>query len=141
MKPTQAVGRLVREWRGHVVEVSPKGLSIDSRTIDPEPLTERDAVMPADDPRTHPSLQFLDSGALVYRGHVQAEIGPPPEGTANPGEVTVHGPNGTAWPPEPAREPETASRAERHLRLVRDEPDAGPAPPQVDDDLDVDLDF
>lgn len=26
----------------------------------------------------------------------------------------------------------------RHLRLVRDEPGAGPAPPEVDDDLDID---
>ncbi|MFJ8855166.1 hypothetical protein [Streptomyces sp. NPDC102437] len=125
MKPTAAIGRLVRQWRGHVVEVSPKGLSIDGRTVDPKPLTERDAVKPADDPRTHPSLQFLDSGALVYRGHVQAEI--------HPGEVTVHGPEGTEWPPEAALQPE------RHLRPVRGEPAAGPAPPEVDDELDIDL--
>ncbi|MFD8621724.1 hypothetical protein [Streptomyces sp. NPDC059513] len=132
MKPTIAVGRLVRQWRGHVVEVSPKGLSIDGRTVDPAPLTECDAVKPADDPRTHPSLQFLDGGSLVYRGHVQAEI--------HPGqEVTVHGPKGAEWPPEPTREPRTAPHPERHLRGVREEPHAGPAPPQVDDELDIDF--
>lgn len=132
MKPTTAVGRLIRQWRGHTVEVSPKGLSIDGRTVDPAPLTERDAVKPSDDPRAHPALQFLDGGSLVYRGHVQAEI--------HPGqEVTVHGPKGAEWPPEPSHRPEAAPRPERHLRLVRDEPSAGPAPPQVDDDLDIDL--
>ncbi|MFD5906553.1 hypothetical protein ACFWHG_34340 [Streptomyces microflavus] len=122
MKPTTAFGRLVRQWRGHVVEVSAKGLSIDGRTVDPAPLTERDAVKPAEDPRAHPSLQFLDGGSLVYRGHVQAEV--------HPGqEVTVHGPKGAEWPPQP----------ERHLRRVREEPHAGPAPPQVDDELDIDF--
>ncbi|GGN47038.1 hypothetical protein [Streptomyces fuscichromogenes] len=131
MKPTAAVGKLIRQWRGHVVEVSPKGLAIDGRTVDPEPLTERDAVRPADDPRTHPSLQFLDGGSLVYRGRVQAEI--------HPGEVTVHGPKGAEWPPEPAHQPEAPQKPERHLRLVRDEPGTGPAPPQVDDDLDIEL--
>lgn len=131
MKPTAAVGRLVRQWRGHTVEVSPKGLSIDGRTVDPQPLTERDAVKPADDPRTHPSLPFLDSGALVYRGQVQAEV--------HPGEVTVHGPQGAEWPPEPTREPEAAPRPERHLRLIREEPAAGPASPEVDDELDIDF--
>lgn len=68
MKPTAAVGRLIRQWRGHTVEVSPSGLSIDGRTVDAQPLTERDAVKPSDDPRSHPALQFLDGGALVYRG-------------------------------------------------------------------------
>ncbi|NMI63144.1 hypothetical protein [Streptomyces sp. RLA2-12] len=132
MKPTTPVGRLIRQWRGHVVEVSPKGLAIDGRTVDPEPLTEHDAVRPADDPRTHPALQFLEGGFLVYRGHVQAEV--------HPGnEVTVHGPKGAEWPPEPSHSPESSPGPERHLRLVRDEPDAGPAPPQVDDDLDIDL--
>lgn len=29
--------------------------------------------------------------------------------------------------------------AGRHLRPVRDEPGAGPAPPEVDDDLDIDF--
>ncbi|MEU5610527.1 hypothetical protein AB0H03_17630 [Streptomyces sparsogenes] len=130
MKPTTAVGRLIRQWRGHLVEVSPTGLSIDGRTIDPKPLTERDAVMPTDDPRTHPSLQFLDSGALVYRGHVQAEI--------HLGEVTVHGPKGAQWPPNPTHKAEAAPRPERHLSLVRDEPAASPAPPEVDD---LDIDF
>ncbi|WP_330469293.1 hypothetical protein OG547_35460 (plasmid) [Streptomyces longwoodensis] len=114
------------------MEVSPKGLSIDGRTVDPAPLTERDVVKPSDDPRTHPSLQFLEGGSLVYRGHVQAEV--------HPGEVTVHGPKGPEWPPEAFREPEAAPRPERHLRLVRDEPDAGPAPPEVDDD-ELDIDF
>uniref|UniRef100_A0AAU3H792 FHA domain-containing protein n=1 Tax=Streptomyces sp. NBC_01401 TaxID=2903854 RepID=A0AAU3H792_9ACTN len=131
MKPTAAVGRLVRQWRGHVVEVSPKGLSIDGRTVDPASLTERDAVKPADDPRIHPSLQFLDGGFLVYRGHVQAEV--------HPGEVTVHGPKGPEWPPEHAREPAREPQPERHTRLVRDEPGAGPAPPEVDDELDIDF--
>ncbi|AEY94335.1 hypothetical protein SHJG_p220 (plasmid) [Streptomyces hygroscopicus subsp. jinggangensis 5008] len=124
------VGRLVRQWRGHTVEVSPKGLAIDGRTVDPAPLTERDAVKPADDPRTHSALQFLDSGALVYRGRVQAEI--------HPGEVIVHGPKGAEWPPEPIHEPAPAPKPERHLRLVRDEPDTGPAPP-ADDDFDIDF--
>ncbi|MEV6456562.1 MULTISPECIES: hypothetical protein [Streptomyces] len=132
MKPTAAFGRLVRQWRGHVVEVSAKGLSIDGRTVDPAPLTERDAVKPAEDPRAHPSLQFLDGGSLVYRGHVQAEV--------HPGqEVTVHGPRGAEWPPEPTRERETAPQPERPLRLGRHAPDAGPAPPEVDDDLDIDF--
>lgn len=116
MKPTAAVGRLVRQWRGHVVEVTPKGLSIDGRTVDPKPLTERDAVKPADDPRTHPSLQFLDSGSLVYRGHIQAEV--------HPGDaVTVHGPEGAVWPPEQDQG--------EHAR--------GPSPPQPDDDFDIDI--
>ncbi|WP_255306512.1 hypothetical protein [Streptomyces sp. Wb2n-11] len=132
MKPIAVVGQLIRQWRGHVVKVSPKGLSVDGRTVDPKPLTERDAVKPADDPRTHPSLQFLDDGSLVYRGHIQAEV--------HPGqEVTVHGPKGAEWPPRPTREPKIAPRPKRHLRLVRDEPDAGPAPPEVDDDLDIDF--
>ncbi|WP_332011269.1 hypothetical protein [Streptomyces anulatus] len=132
MKRTAAFGRLVRQWRGHTVEVSAKGLSIDGRTVDPAPLTERDAVKPAEDPRAHPSLQFLDGGSLVYRGHVQAEV--------HPGqEVTVHGPRGAEWPPEPSRERETAPQPERHLRLGRHAPDAGPAPPEVDDDLDIDF--
>jgi hypothetical protein len=132
VKPTAAVGRLIKQWRGHVVEVSPKGLAIDGRTIDPAPLTERDAVKPSDDPRTHPALQFLEGGSLVYRGHVQAEV--------HPGdEVTVHGPKGAEWPPEPAHSPEPAPGPERHLRLVRDEPDAGPAPPEVDDEFEIEL--
>ncbi|MFF5893948.1 hypothetical protein ACFY72_35040 [Streptomyces globisporus] len=131
MKPTTAFGRLVRQWRGHTVEVSPKGLSIDGRTIHPTPLTERDAVRPADDPRTHPALQFLDGGSLVYRGHVQAEVHPDRE-------VTVHGSKGAEWPPLPTRTPEAASRPERNPRLVRDEPGAGPAPPEADD---LDIDF
>lgn len=116
MKPTSPIGRLVRQWRGHVVEVSEKGLAIDGRTIDPEPLTEHDAVRPAEDVRTHPSLQFLDGGSLVYRGHVQAEV--------HPGdEVTVHGPQGSVWPPE------------------RDEGERGSRPSlaRPDDDFDIDL--
>ncbi|MFE5730205.1 hypothetical protein ACFQ7A_04735 [Streptomyces sp. NPDC056528] len=120
MKPTEAMGRMVRRWRGHVVEVSPRGLVIDGRTVDPAPLTERDAVRPSDDPRTHPSLQFLAHGVLVYRGRVQAEL--------HPGsEPTVHGPGGAKWTPEPQRHP------------GRKGPAAGPAPPRVDDDLDIGL--
>ncbi|MBT2469345.1 hypothetical protein J7E97_16040 [Streptomyces sp. ISL-66] len=116
MKPTAPLGRLIRQWRGHVVEVSPKGLAIDGRTVDSTALTERDAVRPTDDVRTHPSLQFLDSGSLVYRGHVQAEV--------HPGdEVTVHGPNGPVWPPERGQG--------EHAR--------GPSPPQPDDDFDIDI--
>lgn len=113
MKPTAPVGRLIRQWRGHVVEVSPTGLSIDRRTVDPTPLTERDAVKPAHDPRTHPALQFLDGGSLVYRGHIQAEV--------HPQEVIVHGPKGPGWPPQPSHQP-----------------DAGPAPAEADD---LDIDF
>ncbi|MFF1399398.1 hypothetical protein ACFVZD_37070 [Streptomyces sp. NPDC058287] len=128
MKPTTPVGRLIRHWRGHEVEVSPQGLVIDGRTVDRQHLTERDAVMPSDEPRAHPSLQFLEAGSLVYRGRVQAEI--------HPGqEVTVHGPKGSVWPPEP--EPE--ARPGRHLSLVRNEPGADPMPPQVDDGLDIDF--
>jgi hypothetical protein len=116
VKPTTPVGRLIRQWRGHVVEVSEKGLAIDGRTVDPQHLTERDAVRPADDPRTHPSLQFLDGGSLVYRGHVQAEI--------HPGdEVTVHGPEGAVWPPEHDQG--------EHTR--------GPSLPEPDDDFEIGL--
>lgn len=92
MKPTQPQGRFVKHWQGHVVEVSDKGLAIDGRTVDPAVLTEHDAVRPTDDVRTHPALQFLPGGSLVYRGHIQAEV--------HPDTVTVHGPSGAAWPPQ-----------------------------------------
>ncbi|MCQ4045824.1 hypothetical protein ACFOSC_27900 [Streptantibioticus rubrisoli] len=82
----------MRHWQGHVVEVSERGLAIDGRTVDPAPLTERDAVRPSEDPRQHPALQFLPGGAVVYRGHVQAEV--------QPDRVTVHGPAGQLWPPQ-----------------------------------------
>ncbi|WP_438297844.1 hypothetical protein [Streptomyces sp. HUAS TT7] len=115
MKPTAPQGRLVRQWRGHTVEVGEKGLLIDGRTVDRTPLTEKDAVRPQDDVRSHPALQFLPGGALVYRGHVQAEV--------HPHEVTVHGPTGTGWPPEP------------------DRPDPGPIGPAAERDDDLDIDF
>ncbi|MFF4607792.1 hypothetical protein ACFY12_34265 [Streptomyces sp. NPDC001339] len=115
MKPTAPQGRLVRQWQGHTVEVSERGLAIDGRTVDPTPLAAEDALRPADDVRTHPSLQFLPGGALVYRGHVQAEV--------HPQEVTVHGPTGTLWPPEQQHDP----------------PAPQPPAPEVDDDFDIDL--
>ncbi|MGO4418470.1 hypothetical protein AB4Z54_06840 [Streptomyces sp. MCAF7] len=116
MKPTAPQGRLLRRWQGHTVEVSERGLAIDGRTVDPTPLTEKDAVRPADDPRTHPALQFLPGGSLVYRGHVQAEF--------HREAVTVHGPQGAVWPPE-----------QDHDR------GAGPIGPEPvrDDDFDIDL--
>ncbi|MFE7394705.1 hypothetical protein [Streptomyces sp. NPDC057582] len=118
MKPTRAIGRLVRQWRGHVVEVSEKGLAIDGRRVDPKALTEHDAVLPSEDPRTHPSLQFLDVGSLVYRGRVQAEV--------HPGdEVTVHGPEGPVWPP--VRE--------------HDIPTSGPIGPEPSPDDELDIEF
>ncbi|MGD6757302.1 hypothetical protein [Streptomyces sp. BH105] len=95
MKPTAPQGRFLKQWRGHLVEVGEKGLKVDGRTIDPAPLTERDAVRPQDDVHTHPSLQFLEGGALVYRGHVQAEV--------HSDQVTVHGPEGAQWPPASLR--------------------------------------
>ncbi|WP_431776278.1 hypothetical protein [Streptomyces cucumeris] len=116
MKPTAPQGRLLRQWRGHLVEVGERGLAIDGRTIDPAHLTERDAVRPAEDPHTHPALQFLPGGALVYRGHVQAEVHP--EG------VTVHGPKGAVWPPE---QDQTHS------------PEPTDPEPDREDDLDIDF--
>ena len=115
MKPTAPQGRLTKQWQGHTVEVSERGLAIDGRTVDPAPLTERDAVRPSDDVRTHPALQFLPGGAVVYRGHVQAEV--------HPEAVTVHGPKGPVWPPEREQEPERPT---------------GPAP-APDDDLDIEF--
>ena len=114
MKPTAPQGRLIKQWQGHTVEVGERGLVIDGRTVDPAPLTERDAVLPSEDPRTHPALQFLPGGSLVYRGHVQAEV--------RPGDITVHGPDGAAWPPDQERAPEPQ----------------GPAPAH-DDDLDIEF--
>ncbi|MFF0430312.1 hypothetical protein ACFYUJ_38870 [Streptomyces sp. NPDC004520] len=112
MKPTEAMGRMVRRWRGHVVEVSPRGLAIGGHTADPALLPEHDAV--------RPSLQFLARGLLVYRGRVQAELQPG-------SEPTVHGPGGAKWTPEPQPRPGHKG------------PAAGPAPPRVDDDLDIGL--
>ncbi|MFI5987111.1 hypothetical protein ACIBEA_40380 [Streptomyces sp. NPDC051555] len=114
MKFTAPQGRLIRHWQGHTVEVSERGLTIDGRTVDPTPLLATDAVRPNENPRTHPALQFLPGGSLVYRGHVQAEL--------HPGQVTVHGPQGAAWPPETEQHP-------------------GPIGPGSDRDDDLDIDF
>lgn len=114
MKPTAPQGRLVRQWRGHTVEVDERGLAIDGRAVDPAALTERDAVRPQDDPRAHPALQFLPGGDLVYRGHVQAEV--------HPHDVTIHGPAGADWPP------------------AQDHSDPGPiGPGSAHDDFDIDF--
>ncbi|MFE9334891.1 hypothetical protein [Streptomyces sp. NPDC006925] len=91
MKPTTPQGRLLQQWQGHVVQVDAHGLAVDGQTIDPTPLTERDAVLPSQCPLTHPAFQLLADGGLVYRGHVQAHL--------EYDQVTVYGPQGAAWPP------------------------------------------
>ena len=116
MKPTAPQGRLIRQWQGHTVEVSERGLAIDGHTVDPDPLTEKDAVRLSDDPSTHPALQFLPGGSLVYRGHIQADV--------HPETITLHGPKGAVWPPEPEHEREAGP--------------IGPAP-APEDDLDIEL--
>jgi hypothetical protein len=107
VKPTAPQGRLLKQWRGHTVEVSPTGLALDGRTVDSEPLTEHDAVRKGEDAHTHPALQFLPDGRLVYRNRVQAEV--------HPDYVTVHGPDGARWEadaPQHAPELEPADESE-----------------------------
>ncbi|MFD8706832.1 hypothetical protein ACFV1W_30230 [Kitasatospora sp. NPDC059648] len=105
------------ERHGHEVVVDRHGLAIDGQRICRTPLGPETAVKPSEDPKRSRTVQVTPDGGVVYRGRLVAELAPPPAGTANPGEVIVHGPNGPVWP---------GAR-------VGDQPVPGPAPPPVPD--------
>ncbi|MQS18019.1 hypothetical protein F7Q99_38990 [Streptomyces kaniharaensis] len=91
------------ERSGHQVVLDHQGLAIDGQRICRTPLTPAQTIPPGQ-AGTSRAFQVADSGAVIYRGRIVAEIGPSPAGTANPGELTVHGPNGPEWYPPGAAE-------------------------------------
>ncbi|RGD55414.1 hypothetical protein DR950_41870 [Kitasatospora xanthocidica] len=90
--------RLVIERAGHQVVLDHQGLAIDGERICRTPLTPAQAIPPGQAAVSR-AFQVTDSGEVIYRGRMVAEIGPPPAGTANPGALTIHGPNGPEWYP------------------------------------------
>ncbi|WP_053651981.1 hypothetical protein [Streptomyces sp. XY431] len=121
--------RLVVERHGHQVVVDGQGLAIDGERICRTPLRPEHAVKPSEDPHRSRAFQVTGGGEVVYRGRVVAELAPPPPGTSNPGELTVHGPNGREWPASPAERVSPA--AERPGRAAERTPDPAPALPSA----------
>ncbi|MFG3229900.1 hypothetical protein ACGF07_34645 [Kitasatospora sp. NPDC048194] len=121
--------RLVVERHGHRVVVDGQGLAIDGERICLTPLRPEQAVQPSEDPRRTRAFQVTPAGEVVYRGRVVAELGPPPPGTSNPGELTVHGPHGREWPASTAER--TATAAERPGPAAERTSDPAPALPSA----------
>ncbi|MER6138331.1 hypothetical protein [Streptomyces sp. NPDC001815] len=70
--------RLVVERHGHEVTLDRKGVSIDGERV------------VRDNPgQGEHGFEVTPAGLVMYRGREVAAIAPSPEGTANPGEVTV----------------------------------------------------
>jgi hypothetical protein len=106
--------RLVMERHGHEVTLDHQGVSIDGERI------------VRDNPgQGEHGFQITPTGLVMYRGREVAAIDPSPEGTANPGEVTVWGANGPALPDrrereKAERESEEAERRQRDDRYRAD---------------------
>ncbi|MEY9998189.1 hypothetical protein ABIE67_010310 [Streptomyces sp. V4I8] len=98
--------RLTIERYGHEVTLDHQGVSIDGQRI------------VRDDPsKGEHGFQITPSGTVIYRDQEVAEIGPSPEGTADPGEVAVWGENG---PPERRGREKAARQREEDERQQRD---------------------
>ncbi|MFJ7049871.1 hypothetical protein ACIQVC_41640 [Streptomyces sp. NPDC101112] len=101
--------RLTIERHGHEVTLDHQGVSIDGKRI------------VRDDPsKGEHGFQITPMGTVMYRDQEVAEIEPSPEGTANPGEVTVWGKNGPTLPERREREKASREREETE-RQQRDE--------------------
>ncbi|MER5511530.1 hypothetical protein ABT052_40395 [Streptomyces sp. NPDC002766] len=101
--------RLSVDRHGHQVTLDHQGVSIDGHRI------------VRDDPsKGEHAFQVTSAGTVLYRGQEVAEIGAPPQGTANPGELTVWGKNGPTLPERRAREKAAREREETERRQ-RDE--------------------
>ncbi|MGA5824094.1 hypothetical protein ACPC54_40390 [Kitasatospora sp. NPDC094028] len=118
--------RLVIERAGHHVVLDHQGLAIDGQRICQTPLTPAQAIPPGQAASSR-AFQVTDDGQVIYRGRMVAEIGPPPAGTANPGPLTVHGPNGPEWHPgQPGAGPsgpELAAAVKHATELAARRPD------------------
>ncbi|MGW4623471.1 hypothetical protein [Streptomyces sp. NPDC004592] len=94
---------------GHEITLDHQGVSIDGKRI------------VRDDPsKGDHGFRVTPLGTVVYRDQEIAEIGASPEGTANPGEVTVWGKNGPTLPERRQRE-KAARKREETERQQRDE--------------------
>ncbi|QUC63816.1 hypothetical protein IOD14_44025 (plasmid) [Streptomyces sp. A2-16] len=102
--------RLTIERHGHEVTLDHQGVSIDGKRI------------VRDDPsKGDHGFQITAQGTVMYRDQEVAEIEPSPQGTANPGEVTVWGKDGPTLPERrerelAEREREESERKERDSR-------------------------
>jgi hypothetical protein len=100
--------RLVMERHGHEVTLDHKGVSIDGERI------------VRDNPgQGEHGFEITPTGLVMYRGQEVAAIDPSPDGTANPGEITVWGADGPTLPER--REREKAERQSRDDRYRADQ--------------------
>ncbi|MGR3939064.1 hypothetical protein [Streptomyces sp. BRA346] len=102
--------RLTIERHGHEVALDHQGVSIDGRRIVRDDPSQGDH-----------GFRITPLGTVVYRDQEIAEIDAPPEGTANPGEVTVWGKNGPTLPERRQREKDARQQQEEAQRRERDE--------------------
>lgn len=103
--------RLTVEQNGHKVSLDHRGVSIDGQRIVRDDPSKGDAH----------GFQITPTGTVMYRGQEVAAIEPSPDGTANPGEVTVWGKDRPTLPERrqhdlAAREREEGERRERDDR-------------------------
>lgn len=102
--------RLIIERDGHKVSLDHRGVSIDGQRI------------VRDDPsRGEHGFQITQLGTVLYRGQEVAAIEPSPDGTANPGEVTVWGAKGPSPSDRMQRENEEIERRGRDDRYRADQ--------------------
>ncbi|MEU3574706.1 hypothetical protein AB0E96_40825 [Kitasatospora sp. NPDC036755] len=118
--------RLVIEKAGHQVVLDHQGLAIDGERICRTPLTPSQVILPGQ--AESRAFQVTAEGQVIYRGRMVAEIGPSPAGTANPGELAVHGPNGPEWYPPDAGPsgPELAAAVKHAAELAARGTERGP---------------
>ncbi|MFD3569877.1 hypothetical protein [Streptomyces sp. NPDC058677] len=98
--------RLTVEQNGHKVSLDHRGVSIDGQRI------VRDDPSKGDE---H-GFQITPAGTVMYRGQEVAAIVPSPDGTANPGEVTVWGKDGPTLPERRQRDLAAREREENERR-------------------------
>ncbi|SMQ21985.1 hypothetical protein SAMN06272771_7715 [Streptomyces sp. Ag82_O1-12] len=100
--------RLTIERHGHEVTLDHQGVSIDGERI------------VRDNPGTgEHGFDLTPDGRVMYRGKEVAAIGPHPEGTANPGEITVWGKDGPNS--SERKEREETERQQRDSRYRADQ--------------------